>query len=109
MQEIIESKANIDGVNTDEVALVLACFMTQAEIDSEHLTHVVHRCRSKKGARPGLSCPALTGGEKVRAENDSWLPPLKKPTAPQTKQMVGCLAKCAVKLVMTNHFYSFNN
>ena len=23
--------------------------------------------------------------------------------------MVGCLAKCAVKLVMKNHYYSFNN
>ena len=23
--------------------------------------------------------------------------------------MIGCLVKCAVKLVMNNHFYSFNN
>ena len=78
--------------------------MTQAEIDSELLTDVVHKRRAKKGARPGLTCPALTGGEKVRAENNSWLPPLKKPTALQAKQMVGCLAKCAVKLVMKNHY-----
>ena len=83
--------------------------MSQTEIDAENLTHVVNTRREKKGIRPGLTCPAITGGPKVRAEDTSWLPASRQPTASELRRMVGCLVKCAVKLVMNNHFYSFNN
>ena len=56
-QEIIESKAEIEGVNTDEVALFLACSMTQAEIDSELLTDVVHKSQEGSQTRPDVPSP----------------------------------------------------
>ena len=68
-QEIIESEVELEGVNTEEVALFLACSMSQEDIDKEGLTHVVHKRRFRMGARPCLTCKAITGGPKVRAED----------------------------------------
>ena len=48
------------GVDSENVALFLACTMTQEKIDSEGLSHVVHTRKHKKGARPGLTCKAVT-------------------------------------------------
>ena len=39
----------------------------------------------------------------------SWLPPTRKPGVRQKRKMLGCLVKCAIKLVMKNNFYTFNN
>ena len=105
----MESPVEVKGVDSAEVALFLACSMTQAEIDAENLTEVVNSRRAKKGTRPGLTCPAITGGPKVRAEDKSWLPASRQPSAGELRKMIGCLVKCAVKLVMENHYYSFNN
>ena len=49
--EIMESKVELEGVNTKEVALFLACSMSQEEIDREGLTHVVHRRRFRRSHR----------------------------------------------------------
>ena len=108
-QEIIESKVDIEGLDIGEVALYLACSMTQEEIDQEGLTNVVHKRRHNRGARPGLTCKAITGGAEVRAKDDSWLPPGRMPGCRQKRRMVGCMAKAACLLVMKNHFFSFNN
>ena len=109
--EVIESEVTVEGVDTDEVALFLACSMTQEEIDLEGLTNVVPKRRCNKGPRPGLTSKAITGGMVVRgkAQNESWLPASRKPGVRQKRRMVGCLVKVAVKLVMKEHFYSFNN
>ena len=99
--EVMESHLEIE-IDTEEVALFLACSMSQADIDSEGLSHVVHKRRHKNGSRPGLTCEAITGGPVVRAENDSWIPPARRPTRGQRNRMVGCLLKSAIKLVMKN-------
>ena len=52
---------------------------------------------------------AITGGPKARAENQSWLPPSRKPGVRQARRMLGCLVASACRLVMKNHFYSYNN
>ena len=70
---------------------------------------MVHKRRYKKSTRPGLTCKAITGGEEVRAQDMSWLPPSRKPGVRQKRKMLGCLVKCAIKLVMKNHFYKFEN
>ena len=101
--EIMESKVELKGVNVDEVGLFLACAMTQKEVDKEGLTHVVPRRRFNQGTRPGLTCPAITGGPKVRAEDTSWLPALRQPTPSEATLMVSFLAKWVVKRVMKNH------
>ena len=106
--EVEESDIEIE-MNTEEVALFLACTMSQDEINTEGLSHVVHKRRYKNGSRPGLTCEAITGGPKVRSENDSWIPPARKPTRRQKKKMLGCLIRTAIRLVMKNHFYSFDN
>ena len=92
-QEIMESELEIKGLDTEELALFLACTMTQEEIDQEGLTHVVHKRRNKKGPRPGLTCKAITGGAKVRNEDEAWIPPSRKPGSRQLKRMVGCLVR----------------
>ena len=96
-------------MNTEEVALFLACTMSQDEINAEGLSHVVHKRRYKNGSRPGLTCKAITRGPSVRAEDDSWIPPARKPTRGQKKRMAGCLVRASIRLVMKNHFYSFDN
>ena len=107
--EIMESVVKVEGVNLEEVALFLACTMTQEEIDSEGLGHVVHKRSSNRGQRPGLTCKAITGGPKVRAEDRSWLPPSRKPGVRQAQKMVGCLVAVACRLMMKNHYHSYNN
>ena len=103
-QEIIDSPVEVKGVDPNKVALFLAYSMSQEEIDAENLTQVVNTRRAKKGTRPGLTSPAITGGPKVRSEDTSWLPASRQPSAIELKKMIGCLIKCAVKLVMNNHF-----
>ena len=64
-KEIEESTLEIE-VDTLELALFLACSMTQEEIDSEGLKEVVHTRRFKTGARPGLTCKVITAGQASR-------------------------------------------
>ena len=56
MAEVMESEVELEGVNMEEVALFIACSMTQDQIDQEGLTHVIHKRRCKRGPRPGLTC-----------------------------------------------------
>ena len=108
-QEIIESEVEMEGVNFEEVSLFLACSMTQEQIDKEGLTNVVHQRRNVKGARPGLTCKAVSGGPVVRGKDECWLPPGRRPGVRQKRKIIGCLVKAATRLVMKNHYYSFNN
>ena len=39
-EEVIESEVKIDGVDMEEVALYLACTMTQEEIDKKKVVHM---------------------------------------------------------------------
>ena len=106
--EIEESDLEIE-VDTLEVALFLACSMSQKEIDDEQLKDVVHRRRFKAGARPGLTCKAITAGPAGRQADRSWLPPTRAPDRAEKMKMIGCLVQTACKLVMKNHFYTFDN
>ena len=57
--EIMESELEIKGLDTEELALFLACTMTQEEC----LTNIVHKRRNKKGpvqvspAKPSQMAP----------------------------------------------------
>ena len=106
--EVEESDLEVE-VDTVEVALFLACSMTQQEIDEEGLKDVVHRRRFRAGARPGLTCKAVTAGPAGRQADRSWLPPIRAPDRGEKMKMVGCLIQAACKLVMQNHFYSYDN
>ena len=57
-QEIIESEEEIEGLDIEEVALFLACAMSQEEIDQEGLTNVVHK---KKTQQRSKTRPHLQG------------------------------------------------
>ena len=92
-----------------KVALFLASSMSLEDIDKEGLSHVVHKRRFRKGAKPGLTCKAIKGGSKVRAEDQSWLPPSRKLGRRQIRKMVGCLVSVACRLVIKNHYYSYGN
>ena len=107
-KEIEESNLEVN-VDEEELALYIACSMKPEEIEKEGLTEVVHKRRFKNGARPGLTCKAITGGPATRNEDKSWLPPTRRPNRSQKMRMVGCLVKSACRLVMSNHFYSFDN
>ena len=98
-----------ESVNFEEAALLLACTMSQEEIDKEGLQHVVQSRKKKKGSRPGFTCKAVSEGPVGRAKDDYWLPPSRRPSSRQKKRMVGCVLKEVYKMVMGNHFYSFNN
>ena len=107
-KEIEQSDLDIN-VDTNEVALFLACSMSVKQIKEEGLTQLVHTRRFKKGTRPGLTCKAIMGGPATRMEDESWVPPARKPGRRQKMKMVGVMIKYAIRLVMENHFYSFDN
>ena len=106
-KEIEQSDLDIN-VDTNEVALFLACSMSVKQIKEEGLTQLVHTRRFKKGTRPGLTCKAIMGGPATRMEDESWVPPARKPGRRQKMKMVGVMIKYAIRLVMKNHFYSFD-
>ena len=106
--EIEESEIDLE-MDTNEAALYLACTMTPEEIEEEGLTHVVHKRRFKNGPRPGLTSKAIVGGATSRLEDQAWIPPARKPGRRQKKRMAGCVLRSACRLVMKNHFYSYNN
>ena len=56
-----------------------------------------------------LTCKAVSGGPALRQSDECWLQPSRRPGVRQKKKMVGLLLKSAIKLVMNNHFYSFDN
>ena len=106
--EVEESDIEVE-MDTVEAALYIACTMTPAEIEEEGLTHVVHKRRHKTGPRPGLTCKAVVGGASQRLDDQAWIPPARKPGRRQKKKMAGCVLRSACKLVMQNHFYSYDN
>ena len=106
--EVEESDIDI-AMDTEEAALFIACTMSPEEIEKEGLTRVVHKRRFKMGSRPGLTCQAIVGGSATRMEDESWIPPSRKPGSRQKKRMAGCVLKAACKLVMKNYFYTYNN
>ena len=107
--EVMESGVELEGVDWTEVALFIACTMTQEQIDQEGLTHVIHKRRCNRGPRPGLTCKAVTGGPALRENDQSWIPPSRRPGVRQKKKMFGILLKSSILMVMNDHFYSFNN
>ena len=107
-QEVEESDLDVK-MDVREVALYLACAMTQEEIDEEGLSDVVHKRKHKKGSRPGLTSKAVMGGPATRHKDSPWLSPAREPARGERMKMLGCLLAHATKLVMKNHFYSFDN
>ena len=75
--------------DTNELALFIACTHSVEDIKAAGLTNLVHKRRFKHGTRPGMTCAAITGGPKARAEDESWLPPSQKPTPRQKMKMLG--------------------
>ena len=88
------------ATNTEELALFLACTMSQEEIDGENLSRVVHRRRFRNGARPGLTCKAITAGSASRLDDKLWLPPARSPTRTEKMRMVDCLVRSATRWIL---------
>ena len=106
--EVEESDIDLE-MDTEEAALYIACTMTPAEIEQEGLTHVVHKRRYKTGPRPGLTCKAVMGGASQRLDDQAWIQPARRPGRRQKKKMAGCILRSACRLVMQNHFYTYDN
>ena len=106
--EVEESDIDLE-MDTEEAALYIACTMTPVEIEQEGLTHVVHKRRHKTGPRPGLTCKAVVGGASQRLDDQAWIPPARRPGRRQKKRMAGCVLRSACRLVMQNHFYTYDN
>ena len=106
--EIEESDLDVN-VDTEELALYLACTMKPNDIAMEGLTDLVHSRRFKKGTRPGLTCKAISAGPSTRNEDMSWILPARRPSQKKKVRMVGCLVRSSIRLVMQNHYYSFDN
>ena len=51
----------------------------------------------------------MSGGPVEREKDDNWLFPRRRPAVRQKKRMVACMIKEVIRLVMSKHFYSFNN
>ena len=107
-ETVVQSEVDV-RVDTEALALFVACSNTQEEISARGLELVVHQRRYTGSTRPGMKCAAITGGPKARDENDSWIPPKRRPGCRQIKKMLGMAIKYMVKMVMKNHFYMVGN
>ena len=94
--------------DTTELALFVACSHSAGQIEAAGLMNVVHRRRFKSGVRPGMTCVAVTGGEKLRSEDQSWIPPSETPSNRQKMKLLGMMISFCISLAMSNHFYIFN-
>ena len=101
-ENIEESNVNV-MCDTTELALFIACSHSAAEIEAAGVKNLVHRRRFKRGVRPGMTCLAITGGEKVRSEDQSWIPPSDNPTTRQKMKLLGMMIAFCIKLAMSNH------
>ena len=63
-KESIENSIISVNCDTKEVSLFTACSHSVKDIELAGLKDVVHRRRFKNGTRPGMTCNAITGGEK---------------------------------------------
>ena len=104
--EIEESDIEL-MMGTEEAALFISYTMPPEEIEKEGLAKVVHRRRFKHGSRPALTCKAIVGGAGTRPEDESWIPPSRKPESRQKRRMAGCVLRSACRVVMKNHFYTY--
>ena len=108
VKETIEnSDVNVE-CDTLELALFVAASHSAQEMEAAGLSDVFHKRRFKKGARPGMTCSAITGGAKVRSEDRSWIPPSEDPTPRQKMKLMGMMVSYCVKLAMSKHYYTFN-
>ena len=96
-------------MDTEELALYLACTMKPDDIAKDGLTDLVQTRRCKMGTRPGLTCKAITGGPVTRYEHQSCISPVRRQDHRQKMRITGCLVKSAMQLVIKNHFYSYDN
>ena len=84
--------SNIDvKCDINELSLFIACGHSAKEIQSAGVTNVVHKRRFKNGTRPGMICPAITGGVKVRTEDQSWIGPSETPSPRQIMKLLGMM------------------
>ena len=83
--------------------------MGEVRIKRAGLENVVPKRRFKRGPRPGITCAAVTGGQKARNADKSWLPASRKPGVKQKMRMLGKVVAYSIRLALQNHFYTFNN
>jgi hypothetical protein len=103
-QVILDSNFEVE-LDSVEMGLHIASTNTQEEIDSYRLTDVCHRRRFKTGTRPGMTSKSITGSKKERAECNSWISPVREPTAAELRLMLSIIVGHAVREVMNNHVY----
>ena len=89
---VVQSEIDVE-VDTEALALFIACSNTQEEISARGLEHVVHRRKYTRSTTASMKCAAVTGGPKAMEERDSWLPPRRKPGCMQVKKMLGMAIK----------------
>ena len=108
-EEAIAASAIESKVDEAALAMFVAATHTEEEIKKAGLENVVPRRRYNQGPRPGVTCTAITGGQKAREEDKSWLPARRKPGARQNMRMLGKVLAYSIRLAMSNHFYTFND
>ena len=106
-ETIANSNVNIN-CDPNELALFIACSQSEESIEKAGLQQVVHKRRFNRGARPGMTCNAITGGTKARSDDKSWLPPVKEPALGQKMRMIGIMVGFCIRLTMSHHYYTFN-
>ena len=104
-EQMVECDVQFD-TNVSVMALHLAATMTELEIKNEGLTEVIHTRRYNMGSRPGITSKSVTGTELERIKYDSWVDPIREPTASEKKLMFAIAISQSVRLVMKSHVYT---
>ena len=107
-KEFRQSRLEVEGVDDKELGLYLAMNKTEKELEELGLLEYCPRRKTKRGRPPTITGKATTSNEN-KERFQPWSPPAKVPDKVIEKTMLSEALHIAVKYIMENHIYRFND
>jgi hypothetical protein len=102
-----ESEIGVEEVDYEELGLYLALTMEAKDMKKLGITEVCPERKSNRGRPPTITS---SGSEEVKEKRlKPWNPPRKKPDEFTKNTMLTEALRIALKVVMKNHVYLFDN
>ena len=101
-----ESDFEVEGVNHKELSLYLAINKTEKELESLDLARFCPKRKYKTGRLTITGCAMNNKPEK---RYEPWVFPTNTPNKTTTKKMMSEALQVAIKYIMQNHVYGFDN
>ncbi len=106
-EEFIRSVISFEGVDSEELGLYLALNYSETQLEQKGLHRFCPTRRSQMGPKPKIRASGSTAKRKERF--DPWHKRKEEPNKEKEKEMIAEALKVALKLILNNHCYMFNN